>query len=99
MWYIALIGISVSGAAVEELVYRGYVQRSLLPVLPPSVAIFITATGFSVAHAPDLSTIFVAAIGGIWFGTIAWYANSVWPAIWCHAVFNVHALTFHFYAG
>jgi membrane protease YdiL (CAAX protease family) len=72
---------------VEELFFRGYVQRRLLQRWPAAVAILITATLFATIHGNLLQFPF-AFVLGVWLGVIAWRTGSVWPSMVCHAFWN-----------
>jgi uncharacterized protein len=73
---------------VEELLFRGYVQRRLLQRWPPAVAILVTAAVFAIFHG-NLPQMIVAFTMGIWLGVIAWRTGSVWPTMICHVFWNV----------
>ena len=50
-WWIAIVFVVVIGApAVEELVYRGFIQGSLQERVAPIVALLIAAAWFTVVH-------------------------------------------------
>lgn len=50
-WWLAIIFVVVIGApAVEELVYRGFIQGSLQKRVAPVVALVIAAAWFTVVH-------------------------------------------------
>lgn len=72
---------------MEELLFRGYIQRRLLQRWSPPVAILVTSFLFGVGHL-DLGQGAQAFVGGLWLGVLAWRTGSVWPGILCHAVIN-----------
>jgi CAAX protease family protein len=72
---------------VEELFFRGYIQRRLLQRWSPAVAILTTATLFALIHG-NLPQMAVTFPMGIWLGVLAWRTGSVWPSMLCHAFWN-----------
>jgi membrane protease YdiL (CAAX protease family) len=78
---------SVVPPFVEELFFRGYVQRRLLQRWPPVVAILVTAALFAVSHG-NLALMTITFLMGIWLGVLAWRTGSVWPSMVCHAFWN-----------
>ncbi len=76
---------------VEELLFRGYLQSRLLRRWPPVLAIGFSTLVFSAAHLDPIHVLGVIPLG-LWLGTIAWRAGSVWPAILCHTVNNAVAV-------
>jgi len=84
--------VAVVPGFVEELLFRGYLQSRLLRCWPPLLAVGFSALVFSVAHLDPVHVLGVIPLG-LWLGTIAWRAASIWPAILCHAVNNAAAVT------
>jgi membrane protease YdiL (CAAX protease family) len=85
---ILLVVIVVVGAPiVEELVYRGMLQRSLASVLDGVPALVITAAWFSLIHLSPVEYpgLFLA---GLVFGAGVLVTNRIGPAIVTHAAFN-----------
>ena len=83
--------ISLTPGIVEELLFRGFVQRRLLARLPVAPAILITSAFFAAAHLDPMHAMGVAPLG-IWLGVIAWRANSIWPSILGHIGNNAFAV-------
>jgi membrane protease YdiL (CAAX protease family) len=73
---------------VEEMLFRGYVQRRLLERWPPAVAIAVSTLMFGAAHL-DPGEGLMAAVIGVWLGIVAWRCGSIWPSIACHATQNL----------
>lgn len=73
---------------VEELFFRGYIQRRLLQRWSPVTAIILTAVLFTVAHGVTPPVLLTVLPVGVWLGWIAWRADSIWPGCVCHAAFN-----------
>lgn len=79
--------IALAPGFMEELLFRGYMQRRLLQRWSPAVAIGVTSLLFALMHgAPH--AILAAGPLGVWFGIVAWRTGSVWPGIACHAFVN-----------
>ncbi len=83
--FMLLVGL-VPGL-VEEVFFRGYMQRRLLRRWPPLAAILVTSLLFAVVHF-DPSWMAFAFPMGVWLGVIAWRTGSIWPCIICHAAAN-----------
>jgi membrane protease YdiL (CAAX protease family) len=85
---VLLVVIVVVGAPiVEELVYRGMLQRSLTSVLDAAPALVITAAWFSLIHLSPVEYpgLFLA---GLVFGAGVLATDRIGPAIVTHAAFN-----------
>lgn len=80
---LLLLWISLLPGLVEELLFRGYMQRRLLTRLPAVAAIGITTVFFAVAHMDPMHAVGVVPLG-IWLGVVAWRADSIWPAVFGH---------------
>lgn len=79
--------IALGPGFMEELLFRGYMQRRLLRRWSPAVAITVVSLLFAVMHVTPHG-ILVALPIGFWFGVIAWRTGSIWPTIACHAFVN-----------
>lgn len=87
-------------AMLEELTWRGLVQRALQDGLGPIRAVLITSVLFAVAHLPTVylladpfagpnPLIVLAALGcGLVWGTIAVRTRRLWPALFAHGFFS-----------
>jgi len=94
-WAWALIAVAVVGAPiVEELVYRGFLQSSLLAATrKPWLSIVVTAGIFALTHwaaLPEdgrhaLAPLFVLGLG---LGVVVERTKRVWAAVVLHALFN-----------
>jgi membrane protease YdiL (CAAX protease family) len=82
-----ILFFSLVPPCVEELFFRGYIQRRLLQRWSPAVAILTTATLFALIHG-NLPQMAVTFPMGIWLGILAWRTGSVWPSMLCHAFWN-----------
>ena len=79
--------ISLAPGFIEEITFRGFVQRRILRRFGPPVAIACSSVLFAVAHIDPHAILFTLPIG-VWLGVIAWRVGAVWPCIVCHAVLN-----------
>lgn len=85
---VLLVLIVVVGAPiVEELVYRGMLQRSLATAIEAAPALLVTAAWFSLIHLSPVEYpgLFLA---GLVFGAAVLATNRIGPAIVTHAAFN-----------
>jgi membrane protease YdiL (CAAX protease family) len=86
-WAGFALFLTVVPPFVEELFFRGYVQRRLLSRWSPWVAIPITSALFALSHG-NLLQVCVTFLVGLWLGALAWRTGSVWPGMVCHAFWN-----------
>jgi len=84
---VFVLAISIVPGLVEELFFRGHIQRRLLLRWPPACAIAVTALLFAVAHLNVIQAVFALPLG-IWLGIMAWRTGSIWPGVLCQAVVN-----------
>ncbi|HMB70780.1 MAG TPA: CPBP family intramembrane glutamic endopeptidase [bacterium] len=89
-WLWVLLAAAIVPAIVEELAFRGFLQRGLAARLGPVPAILLASAAFGLTHgltrAPTAFTL------GAMLGVIAWRTDSVLPAIVAHAVVNVASI-------
>jgi membrane protease YdiL (CAAX protease family) len=88
---LLLVLVAVVPGFVEEVMFRGYLQTRLAERYSPLAAITVSALIFSAAHLDPLHGIGVFPLG-LWLGLVAWRADSIWPAVLCHAANNTLAL-------
>ena len=79
--------IALAPGFIEEITFRGFVQRRLMRRWSPWKAIAWSSVLFAIAHVDPHHCAFALPIG-IWFGVIAWRLDSTWPGIACHASLN-----------
>jgi membrane protease YdiL (CAAX protease family) len=72
---------------VEELFFRGYVQRRLLDRWSPAVVVPLVAVLFAASHSTPAWALGVLPIS-FWLGLLAWRTGSLRPGIICHAFIN-----------
>ena len=90
------------GAALEELLMRGFLLRQLLRRLSAAPAVLVVALLFAAMHLPawiamggmsiSVAVSFVVLfIMGLVLGALTWASGSIWPAIAVHFVNNLLA--------
>lgn len=99
-----LIGVSIVAVIVapivEELFFRGLLQRSLEAALPLWLAIGIVSIVFGLAHVDidagwaNLGVVAATTAGGAVFGMVARATRRLTPSIVAHALFNAVAIGF-----
>ncbi len=89
---ILFIGLGIFAPVGEELLFRGYLQQFLENHWQDATrAVLITAMTFAMVHLNPYWVI-QAYVLGVLLGYLAWYSNSVLPAIILHGVYNSLAL-------
>jgi membrane protease YdiL (CAAX protease family) len=79
--------IALVPGIVEELFYRGYIQRRLLQRWKPAWAIGVTAVIFALMHVTPLAIVSLFPVS-VWLGVVAWRSNSIYATMLCHAFIN-----------
>jgi membrane protease YdiL (CAAX protease family) len=82
-----ILFITLMPAFMEEVLFRGYIQRGLFQRWSPSMAILVCSILFALMHVTPVAIAAVLPLG-IWQGAVAWRTGSVWPGIVCHAFVN-----------
>ena len=95
-WAFMMIGSIIIPPLVEEIFFRGYMQGRLHRVFSPGLAIFITASTFTLFHTqyllPDplslllLISLFVSALI---LSYSRWITGSIIPGMVAHALVNI----------
>ncbi|MCH2169311.1 CPBP family intramembrane metalloprotease [Myxococcota bacterium] len=88
---VAMVGMGIAPAIGEEVLCRGLLQRGLAPRLGGVAAVTGSALIFGALHLEWIQGS-AAFVLGLYLGTLAHVANSIRPAILCHAVNNVVAI-------
>lgn len=82
-----IIVIALAPAVCEELFFRGFMQRTLLKMMPGHAAVWVTAFIFSVIHF-QVYGFFARWFLGVALGYLALWGRSLWPSIIAHFVIN-----------
>jgi len=81
--------VGVGAPIIEEIFYRGLLQRSLIKRgLPAGLAIGITSVVFGVSHFEALQLPGLVLAGAV-FGVLAHRSGRLGPAIAAHVGFNL----------
>lgn len=100
-WTIPVYGLilTVLPAVIEEIFFRGYLQRRLLQRWSPTVAIAVSTSLFAIVHMDSLQHIVAVIPLGIVTGLVAYRTNSVKPGMIVHAIHNAGVVAFGWAAG
>lgn len=88
---LLVIIVGIGAPIVEEIFYRGLLQRSLIRRVGVRWGIAITSLLFGAAHL-QLLQFPALALAGVLFGVLAYQAGRLGPAIIAHVVFNMTAV-------
>jgi len=89
-WIWVVFVVAIVPAVSEELVFRGYLQRTLEPRIGPWPAILVVAVAFGLVHGPTRAP--TAASLGVVLGWMAWRTDSILPGMFAHAIANAGAV-------
>lgn len=85
---VNLIVIAIIPGIVEELCFRGALQRVLIQLCrSPWAGIILTGVWFSISHL-EFEGFLPRTFLGIVLGAMYWYSGSIWAVIIAHIVFN-----------
>lgn len=84
---VMVLTLVVGAPLVEELVFRGLLQRSLVRRLGPAVGIIVTAAVFGVTHYDPAALPGLIAFGVV-LGVLAHRYGRLGPAVVAHIAFN-----------
>lgn len=88
---LAMAVFALASAGSEELVFRGVIQRGLAARLGGAAAVSLAAGLFALAHG-DLAHAVAAFPLGLYLGVLAWWDDSIRPALAAHALNNAVAV-------
>lgn len=83
--------VALGAPLVEELFYRGLLQRPLLGRWPTPVVLVSVAAVFAAIHFRPVEFVGLFAAGLV-FGICAWVADRLGPAVVAHVAFNATGL-------
>ena len=95
---LVIITISIVPAICEEVMFRGYIQRSFEFKLKPYLAAILTALFFALYHFNPYGLIPLAIIG-FYLGFAAYSTQSLFVPIVLHFLNNFFAVMFYFLVG
>jgi membrane protease YdiL (CAAX protease family) len=84
--------LSLLPVLVEEIMFRGYIQRRLLQRWSPAMAIGVSTLLFALMHSDSLKHMVAVIPLGIVTGLLAYRTNSVKPGMLVHAIHNAGAV-------
>jgi len=85
--FVLAVLVIVVAPLVEELFFRGLLQRTLARWMPPVAAVGISATVFGVTHFQPIQLLGLVAFGAV-LGTLAHRAGRLGPSLIAHMSFN-----------
>ena len=86
-----VIGLAVTPALCEELIFRGYAQRQLERAAGVAGGIFLTGLFFGLYHLDPLQALPLSVLGA-YLAYLTWRTGSLWPAIIVHFANNAFAV-------
>ncbi len=89
-WFSLILATVVLASLIEEMLFRGLLQKALEAQFEPAYAVFLSALIFAIFHGP-IWMVQVAVIG-VLFGYIAWRSQSIFPGVVVHALHNLFSL-------
>jgi membrane protease YdiL (CAAX protease family) len=95
---LVVLVVSIVPAFSEELMFRGYIQRSFEFKIKPFWAALITAIFFSLFHFNPYGILPLAALG-LYFGFAAYMSESLVVPIFLHFLNNFFAVMLYFTIG
>jgi len=95
---LVVLAVSIVPAFSEEIMFRGYIQRSFEFKLKPFWAALITALFFSLFHFNPYGILPLAALG-LYFGFAAYMSESLVIPIFLHFLNNFFAVMLYFTIG
>ncbi len=95
---IALIVMtSIVAGVIEEISFRGYIQKPMELKYGPVIAILSVALFFTLLHLPNATvspeTMPIFFLGSIGWGLIAYYSDSIIPGVIVHSIFDIVSFT------
>lgn len=96
--FLVIIVIAIVPAICEEIMFRGYIQRSFEFKMKPVWAVLITAIFFGVYHFNPYG-LFPLIVLGFYFGFAAYISKSLIVPIFLHFLNNFGAVILYFIIG
>lgn len=94
-WLPLILTVVVVGPLIEEVVFRGWIQRRLERHFKAFAAILVTAVLFAAAHMIPLLVPYYFLMG-IVFGYAVYWSRSLWTGVILHMAMNGYTVAFVF---
>lgn len=88
---LLLLAAALTAGIVEEIVFRGYMQKILTEAYGPWISFFLVATLFAIGHLLPIELIIPYMLVSIAFSWVAHTIDSVIPGILVHILFDFMA--------
>jgi membrane protease YdiL (CAAX protease family) len=95
---LAVLVVGLLAPLGEEVFFRGYLQTRLRQVWRPGPAILVTALAFGVIHGEPVHGVLAFGLG-LYLGLVTERAESVVPAVICHAANNTVSVVLSAWVG
>ena len=95
---LAVLVVGLLAPLGEEVFFRGYLQTRLRQVWSPGPAILVTALAFGVIHGEPVHGVLAFALG-LYLGLVTERAESMVPAVLCHAANNTVSVVLSAWVG
>lgn len=87
-FFIAFVSAAVISPIYEEIFYRGFLYRWFRSKYGLFTGMFVSSFIFMIVHIPTFNTLPYTFLAGLIFAWTYEKTNSVYPAIFIHALFN-----------
>ena len=88
---LLIVALCVAPGICEEVLFRGFLQRTASTIYGPIRAVLLSSILFGVVHLEPAHSV-GAALLGLYLGAIAYRGNSIRPCITCHVANNAAVL-------
>ncbi|MCL2096041.1 MAG: CPBP family intramembrane metalloprotease [Oscillospiraceae bacterium] len=95
---LMLISLAVCAAFLEEIIFRGIVQKRLFRMTNPVNAVVLQAFIFGVVHLSLYQGAY-AFILGLLIGVVYYWYDSIWVPVTIHFAFNATSVMLYYIAG
>lgn len=91
---LVVLSAVILAALVEEAVFRGFLQRAIEEHIDVTQAVVYASMAWAIIHFNPYIMVQIF-IFGFFLGYITWRADSIIPAVICHAINNALALLYY----
>jgi len=95
---LELLSVGILGPFLEEVIFRGIVQKRLTQMMDITAAIILQGFIFGLIHFNILQSSYAAVIG-LALGLIYYWTESIWPAVAVHIIFNTTSVVMSYIIG